>query len=64
MYPSTAKYLNKVTKQIDVDVLDNIGNKLDIKGLEMDVEIIIPRMRYKDPNAVTIPGKRVLDFYS
>lgn len=57
MYPPTAKYLNKVTKQIDVDVLDNNGNKLIIKDMVSNIDIMIQRMRYKDPNAVIIPGK-------
>ena len=57
VYPDSTSNLNKVTKQIDVDVLDNFGNKLPIKNLKSNIEIIIERQPNKDPKAVEIPGK-------
>ena len=58
VYPATAKFLNSVTKQVDVDVLDNLGNKVDIQKLAAPIEIIIQRMKHKDPAAVNIPGDK------
>ena len=53
VYPTTASYLNKVTKQFDIDILDQDGTKLLIKDLEVDIELVIDRMADKDPSAVS-----------
>jgi hypothetical protein len=50
--------LNKVTKQVDVDILDNNGNKIKVEGLKFNIEIIVERMGYKDPAVVNIPRKK------
>ena len=57
VYPESTSNLNRVTKQVDVDVMDNFGNKLPIKNLKSNIEIIIERLQHKDPAAVTIPSK-------
>ena len=57
VYPESTSNLNRVTKQVDVDVMDNFGNKIPIKNLKSNIEIIIERLQHKDPAAVTIPSK-------
>ena len=53
VYPTTASYLNKVTKQFDIDILDQDGNKLLLEDLDLDIELVIDRMADKDPSAVS-----------
>ena len=53
VYPSTSSYLNKVTKQFDIDVMDEDGNKLIVEDLDLDIELVIDRMAKKDPSAVS-----------
>ena len=57
VYPESTSNLNRVTKQVDVDVMDNFGNKIPIKNLKSNIDIIIERLQHKDPAAVTIPSK-------
>ena len=56
VYPSSSKYLNKATKQIDVDILNNFGDKIPVKYLEENIEIIMERLQHKDPTTVSAPS--------
>ena len=37
---------------MDVDVYWDNGGKLDVYGMRVDIEIILERMKHKDPNKV------------
>ena len=54
VYPTTSSYLNKVTKQFDIDVLDQDGKKIIVEDLDLDIELVIDRMVDKDPSAVSL----------
>ncbi len=54
-YPRTAKNLNKATKQVDCDVYDPDGNRVDVSGMRIRIDLTIGRMRNKDPAAVAVP---------
>ncbi len=56
VYSPSATFLNKVTKQVDVDVLDKDGKKIEVKDLPKPINIQIERMSKKDPAAVKIPS--------
>ena len=46
-----------VTKQLDVDVYYDLGGKVDIQGMKVDIQIIIQRMKGKNPKMVTFDDK-------
>ena len=46
-YPASARNLNFVTKQVDIDLYDDKGNKVDVTGMAVTIDITIPRMREK-----------------
>ncbi len=56
-YPATARFLNRVTKQVDVTIYDPAGNVVDVSGMRIDIILVIGRMTHKDPSAVKIPGE-------
>ena len=62
VYPSSSKYLNKATKQIDVDVLNNFGDKIPVKYLEENIEITMERLQHKDPTTVSAPSMIFFQF--
>ena len=47
IYPKSAKYLNPATYQMDVDILDNLGNKVKIAKLDRNIKVSIGRQKYK-----------------
>eukprot|EP00095_Tigriopus_kingsejongensis_P012226 maker-scaffold528_size145933-snap-gene-0.28 protein:Tk12226 transcript:maker-scaffold528_size145933-snap-gene-0.28-mRNA-1 annotation:"cobinamide adenolsyltransferase" len=55
VYPESAKNLNPVTKQIDIDVYDSDGNWVDVSGMEHWIQFVIGRIRVKNPEAVRVP---------
>jgi len=58
IYPPSAINLNLVSKQMDVDVYSDDGStKMDVKGMKVDIQIILGRMKSKNPNHVNVPGK-------
>ena len=56
-YPKSAKNLNFVTKQLDATMYGDGGGKLPIRDMVDPIDITIERMRNKDPDQVTIPGR-------
>ncbi len=43
--------------QVDIDLYDDKGNKVDVSGMNVNIDILIPRMREKDPVEVSFdPG--------
>jgi hypothetical protein len=43
---------------MDVDVYSDDGStKMDVKGMKVDIQIILGRMKSKNPNLVNVPGK-------
>lgn len=58
-YPYTAKRnLNKVSKQIDADIYDDKGNKVDVSNFKNKyIEIVIGRQRHRDRSAVEFLGE-------
>ncbi len=58
VYPPTAVNLNIVSKQMDVDVYSDDGTtKIDVKGMKTNIQIILGRMKFKNPSKVSIPCK-------
>ena len=58
VYPPTAVNLNIVSKQMDVDVYSDDGTtKIDVKGMKANIQIILGRMKAKNPSKVSIPRK-------
>lgn len=45
------------SKQVDIDVYNDDGSRLDIKGMKTDIEIILGRLKSKRSDLVTIPSK-------
>ncbi len=39
---------------MDVDVYHDIGGKIEVYGMRVDIQIILERMRHKDPSLVRI----------
>ncbi len=58
MYPASARNLNRVSKQVDCDVYDPDGNRVDVSGTKIRINLVIGRMRTRDPEAVSIPGEQ------
>ena len=56
IYPESSEYLNKATKQIDVDILDNDGNKIPVSHLSKNIQIVMERLPHKDPSTVSAPS--------
>lgn len=42
-----------MTKQVDIDLYNDKGGKVDVSGMKVDIEIIIERMKVKEPEAVS-----------
>jgi hypothetical protein len=43
---------------MDVDVYSDDGStKMEVKGMKVDIQIILGRMKSKNPNLVNVPGK-------
>ena len=57
-YPISARNLNKVTKQIDVDLYNDKGGKVDVYGMKVNIDITIERMKPKDPEAVSFAREK------
>jgi len=57
MYLWSARRLNSVTKQIDIDVYDHEDNLVDVSDFKIDIEFLIPRMKWKNPEAVDFGRK-------
>ena len=53
-YPETARRLNLVTKQVDIDIYYDLGGKMEVKNIDDPDGIIlkIPRMKKKKPELV------------
>ncbi len=49
----SAQNLNRVTKQVDIDLYDEKGDKVPIHNMAVDIQIIIPRMIDKDRKSVS-----------
>jgi hypothetical protein len=45
-----------VTKQVDIDLYNDRGGKVDVTGMKVNIDIIIPRMKAKNPKAVSFAG--------
>ena len=56
IYPLSARNLNPTTKQIDIDIYYDHGGRVDIRGMKINIDIIIERMKIKDPEAVSFDG--------
>ena len=56
-YPPTARRLNLVTKQLDIDVYYDLGGKVDIRGMTADITLVLQRMKSKNPNLVKFDDK-------
>jgi hypothetical protein len=56
-YSWSAKYVSRVTKQIDIKVYDEWDREVEIKDFKIDIEFIIPRMKRKDPTATEFGRK-------
>lgn len=59
-YPLSAQNLNPVTKQVDIDLYNDKGGRVDVTGMRVNIDIIIERMRRKDPDAVSFSGTIVI----
>ena len=46
-----------MTKQLDATMYGDGGGKLPIRDMVDPIDITIERMRNKDPDQVTIPGR-------
>ena len=53
-YPGTAKRLNYVTKQIDIDLYGDGGGKIPVKEINGTITLTIERMKEKDETKVSI----------
>ena len=53
-YPETARRLNLVTKQVDIDIYYDLGGKMEVKHIDDEDGIVIkiPRMEKKKPELV------------
>ena len=56
-YPATASRLNPTSRQVDIDVYDDKGNKVIIKQLWKTIDIIIGRLKTKGPEKVEFSRK-------
>ena len=52
-YPETARRLNLVTKQVDIDIYYDLGGKMEVKNIDGVIDIKIPRMEEKNEALVT-----------
>lgn len=55
-FPFSTRNLNAVTMQMDVDIYDGDGNKVIISDMAVDMILMIPRLKVKGPEFVTIQG--------
>ncbi len=39
--------------KVDIDLYNDLGEKVPVEGMSVDIQIIIPRMKEKDPLAVS-----------
>ncbi len=51
-YPPTAKRLNLVTKQMDIDMYADLGGKIPIKNMKEGITVLLERMPDKKPTLV------------
>ena len=56
-YPATASRLNPTSRQVDIDVYDDKGNKVIINQLWKTIDIIIGRLKTKGPEKVEFSRK-------
>ena len=59
-YPTTARRLNLVTKQMDIDIYEDLGGKLDVSGMQADIIVVLERMETKNKALVEIPESNTL----
>ena len=52
-YPESARRLNLVTKQVDIDIYEDLGGKMEVKDIDGVIDIKIPRMEEKNKALVT-----------
>ena len=48
-----------MTKQIDIDLYGDLGGKIEVKGMKADIEVVLERMRRKNPSLVSMPKDQV-----
>ena len=60
-YPETARRLNLVTKQVDIDIYYDLGGKMEVNNIDDEDGIIlkIPRMKKKKPELVDFDNSPV-----
>ena len=57
-YVPSAKNLNPVTTQLDVDIYDDSEPpmKVDVSNMKTPIEMVLTRSKWKRPSAVSTPG--------
>jgi hypothetical protein len=59
-YPASAQRLNYVTKQVEVDLYDGVGNKVHVQRMVNPISFVIERLADKKPELVELPDDQIV----
>ena len=55
-YVPSAKNLNPVTTQLDVDIYNEKDEKVHVTNMKKPIELLLTRNKWKKPTAISVPG--------
>ena len=55
-YVPSAKNLNPVTTQLDVDIYNDKDEKVHVSNMRKPIQMVLTRSKWKKPSAVSVPG--------
>ena len=52
----SAKNLNPVTTQLDIDIYNEKDEKVHVTNMKKPIELLMTRNKWKKPTAISVPG--------